>query len=37
MGKYTNSRWFNLVAWITTIIVIGLSLVLMWNGLHGGS
>ncbi|MEG9438213.1 Nramp family divalent metal transporter [Edaphobacter sp. HDX4] len=37
MGKYTNSRWFNLVAWMTTIIVIGLSLVLMWNGLHGGS
>jgi NRAMP (natural resistance-associated macrophage protein)-like metal ion transporter len=37
MGKYTNSRWFNLVAWLTAIIVIGLSLVLMWNGLHGGS
>jgi len=37
MGKYTNSRWFNVVAWLTTIIVICLSLVLMWNGLHGGS
>jgi NRAMP (natural resistance-associated macrophage protein)-like metal ion transporter len=37
MGKYTNSHWFNLVAWLTAIIVIGLSLVLMWNGLHGGS
>jgi len=37
MGKYTNSRWFNAVAWLTTVIVICLSLVLMWNGIHGGS
>lgn len=36
MGEYTNSRWFNLVAWLTAIIVITLSLVLMWNSLHGG-
>jgi NRAMP (natural resistance-associated macrophage protein)-like metal ion transporter len=35
MGTYTNSRWFNLVAWLTTVIVICLSVVLMWNGLHG--
>ncbi|HEU4637172.1 MAG TPA: Nramp family divalent metal transporter [Edaphobacter sp.] len=35
MGTYTNSRWFNIVAWLTTIIVICLSVVLMWNGLHG--
>ncbi len=35
MGKYTNSRWFNAVAWITTVIVIGLSLVLMWNQISG--
>ena len=37
MGKYTNSRWFNVVAWLTTVIVICLSVVLMWNGLHSGS
>lgn len=37
MGKYTNSRWFNIVAWLTAIIVTCLSLVLMWNGIHGGS
>lgn len=37
MGKYTNSRWFNVVAWLTAAIVICLSLVLMWNGIHGGS
>lgn len=35
MGTYTNSRWFNIVAWLTAIIVICLSVVLMWNGLHG--
>ena len=27
MGKYTNSRWFNVVAWATAVIVIALSLV----------
>lgn len=37
MGKYTNSRWFNAVAWLTTVIVICLSLVLMWNGIHGAA
>jgi len=35
MGEYTNSRWFNVIAWLTAIIVIALSLVLMWNSLHG--
>jgi len=35
MGEYTNSRWFNIIAWLTAIIVIALSLVLMWNSLHG--
>ncbi len=36
MGKYTNSMWFNVVAWTTAGIVIALSLVLVWNSLHGG-
>jgi len=31
MGKYTNSRWFNVVAWTTAAIVIGLSGVLVWQ------
>ena len=35
MGEYTNSRWFNIVAWVTAIIVIVLSLMLMWNTLTG--
>jgi Mn2+/Fe2+ NRAMP family transporter len=36
MGKYKNSLLFNIVAWCTAIIVIGLSTVLVWNSLHGG-
>jgi Mn2+/Fe2+ NRAMP family transporter len=36
MGKYTNSRWFNAIAWATAIIVTALSLILVWNTLHGG-
>ncbi len=36
MGKYTNALWFNAVAWATAAIVIGLSLVMVWNSLHGG-
>jgi NRAMP (natural resistance-associated macrophage protein)-like metal ion transporter len=32
MGTYTNSHWFNAVAWITAVVVTGLSLMLMWNG-----
>src|SRR6202020_2905328 len=36
MGKYTNSHWFNVVAWATAVIVIGLSLVMLVNSLHGG-
>jgi Mn2+/Fe2+ NRAMP family transporter len=35
MGKYTNSRWFNIIAWMTAIIVIALSLILVWNTFHG--
>ena len=35
MGEYTNSRLFNAIAWITAIVVTGLSLVWMWNLIHG--
>lgn len=40
MGSHTNSRWFNIVAWATTVIVIGLSLVMLWQALrawHGAA
>ena len=36
MGKHTNKQWFNVVAWVTAVVVIGLSLVMVWNSLHGG-
>jgi Mn2+/Fe2+ NRAMP family transporter len=35
MGKYTNSHFFNVIAWATAVIVTALSLLLMWNGIHG--
>jgi NRAMP (natural resistance-associated macrophage protein)-like metal ion transporter len=35
MGEYTNSRLFNIIAWLTAIVVTGLSLVWMWNLMHG--
>jgi Mn2+/Fe2+ NRAMP family transporter len=35
MGEHTNSRWFNWVAWVTAAIVIALSVLLMWNTIHG--
>ena len=36
MGKHTNSHWFNFIAWATTVIVVGLSVVLMWQQIRGG-
>ena len=35
MGKYTNSHWFNAIAWATSIIVIALTAVLLWGTFHG--
>jgi Mn2+/Fe2+ NRAMP family transporter len=31
MGEYVNSHLFNVVAWATTVIMIGLTLVLLWT------
>jgi Mn2+/Fe2+ NRAMP family transporter len=36
MGKYTNKPWFNLLAWVIVVTVTGLSLLIVWNQLHGG-
>ena len=33
MGEHTNTRWFNVIAWATAIIVIGLSGVLVWQAI----
>jgi NRAMP (natural resistance-associated macrophage protein)-like metal ion transporter len=35
MGSYTNKPWFNVIAWTTVVIVTSLSLILVWNTLHG--
>ncbi len=34
MGEYTNSRWFNLVAWSTALIVVTLSCALVWDAVR---
>lgn len=34
MGKHTNSRVFNLVAWTTSAVVIGLSVIMMWQSVR---
>ncbi len=31
MGEYTNSTWFNFVAWLTAIVVIGLTVVYVYS------
>src|SRR5258708_2680417 len=31
MGKYVNSRLFNLVAWVTTVVMIGLTIAWFWT------
>jgi NRAMP (natural resistance-associated macrophage protein)-like metal ion transporter len=36
MGKYTNTNWFNWLAWGTAAIVIGLTLILLWQQVTGG-
>jgi Mn2+/Fe2+ NRAMP family transporter len=35
MGRHTNTRFYNVIAWATTIIVIALSLVLLFAGTSG--
>jgi NRAMP (natural resistance-associated macrophage protein)-like metal ion transporter len=35
MGEYVNSRFFNVIAWATTVVMIGLTLGLLWNSYHG--
>ena len=31
MGKHVNSRWFNVVAWITSIVLIGLTIAMFFT------
>jgi Mn2+/Fe2+ NRAMP family transporter len=32
MGRYVNSRFFNWVAWATTIIMVGMTLAMLFGG-----
>jgi Mn2+/Fe2+ NRAMP family transporter len=34
MGKHINTSWFNVVAWATTVIVVGLTVVMLWQQIH---
>jgi NRAMP (natural resistance-associated macrophage protein)-like metal ion transporter len=36
MGTYVNSRFYNVVAWTTTAIMVGLTLAWFWSLRHGG-
>ncbi len=36
MGEYVNSRLYNVVAWVTTAVMIGLSVVYLWTLRSGG-
>jgi NRAMP (natural resistance-associated macrophage protein)-like metal ion transporter len=35
MGKYKNSRLWNVIAWGTSIIVIGMTMVMLWGMMPG--
>jgi len=35
MGEYKNSRLWNVIAWGTSIIVIGMTMVMLWGMMPG--
>ena len=35
MGKYVNGTWFNVIAWATTVIMIGLTIAWFVTAAHG--
>jgi len=35
MDEYVNTRLFNVIAWATTVILIGLTLALVWGAIKG--
>ncbi len=35
MGEYKNSRLWNVIAWSTSIIVIGMTMVMLWGMMPG--
>jgi len=37
MEEHVNTRAFNVIAWGTTVIMIAMTMVLVWNTLRGGA
>jgi Mn2+/Fe2+ NRAMP family transporter len=37
MGEYVNKRTFNIIAWATTVIMVGLTALLVYGQLSGGT
>jgi NRAMP (natural resistance-associated macrophage protein)-like metal ion transporter len=37
MGEFVNKRTFNIIAWATTVIMIGLTVLYLYGQLHGGA
>jgi len=37
MGEYVNKRTFNIIAWATTVIMVGLTVLLVYGQLTGGT
>jgi Mn2+/Fe2+ NRAMP family transporter len=37
MDEHVNTRTFNVIAWATTVVMIGLTVALVWGTLRGGS
>jgi Mn2+/Fe2+ NRAMP family transporter len=37
MGEHVNSRFFNVIAWATTVVMIVLTFALVWGTLKGGT
>jgi Mn2+/Fe2+ NRAMP family transporter len=35
MGEHRNSRLWNVIAWSTSIIVIGMTMVMLWGMMPG--
>jgi len=35
MGEHRNSRLWNIIAWSTSLIVIGITLVMLWGMMPG--
>jgi Mn2+/Fe2+ NRAMP family transporter len=35
MGEYRNGFWGNAIAWTTSLVMVGLTVVMIWNSVAG--